>query len=181
MLLALACARGARGQAMVLRLDPARTRLDITLGATMHTVRGTFALKQGEVRFDPASGKVSGEIVFDATSGKTGNDSRDQKMHAEVLQSGQYPEIRFRLDRVEGSVAGAGSSSVQVHGQFGIHGADHEMNIPVVVVLNPQDWTAEARFSIPYIEWGLKNPSTFLLRVAKTVDVELHAAGAVSR
>ena len=138
-------------------------------------------LKHGEIHFDPAFGKVSGEIVFDATSGNTGNDRRDHKMHKDVLQSQQYPEIRFRLDKVEGRVARQGSSTVQVHGWFGIHGAEHEMTAKVQVVLNPQEWTGEARFVVPYVEWGLKNPSTVLLHVAKTVDVDFHCAGAVSR
>ena len=32
-------------------------------------------------------------------------------------------------------------------------------------------------FAIPYVKWGLKNPSTFILRVDQSVDVEIKASG----
>src|SRR5271157_17087 len=69
----LAMAAGAAAQELILHLDPGQSNAAFTLGGTGHTVHGTFNLKNGEVRYDPASGKASGEIVFDASSGQTGN------------------------------------------------------------------------------------------------------------
>src|SRR5271163_2564758 len=69
----------AATQEFTLHLDPGQSNAAFTLGGTGHTVHGTFNLKNGEIHFDPASGKASGEIVFDATSGQTGNQSRDHK------------------------------------------------------------------------------------------------------
>ncbi len=82
--------------------------------------------KHGDIRYDPATGKASGEIVFDATSGKTGNDCRDKKMHKDVIESGRFSEIAFRPDRADGTLAASGDSTLQVHGMFSIHGAEHE-------------------------------------------------------
>src|SRR5271154_4203674 len=93
--------KAASGE-MVLAVDPAQSKIHWTLGATMHTVHGTFGLKRGELRLDPATGKASGEIVADAVSGESGNDSRDKKMHTEVLESSRFPEVLFRADRLEG-------------------------------------------------------------------------------
>ena len=76
-------------------------------------------------------GRQSGEIVFDATSGKTGNDSRDEKMHKDVIESGRFSEIAFRPDRADGTLAASGDSTLQVHGMFSIHGAEHEITIAV--------------------------------------------------
>ncbi len=70
----------------------------------MHTVHGTFALKSGTVHFDPETGKASGEIVVYAPSGESGNNSRDKRMHKEILETAKYPDVVFRPTQVEGKV-----------------------------------------------------------------------------
>ena len=170
----------AAAQELTLHLDPSQSKAEFSLSATAHTVHGTFNLKSGEIHFDPASGKASGEIVFDASSGQTGNQSRDHKMHKDVLQSAQYPEIEFRPDHAEGTLAPQGESTLQVHGLFGIHGSEHELTVPVQVSLTADKFGVTARFVVPYVTWGMKNPSSFFLRVGDSVDIELRCAGAVA-
>lgn len=167
----------AAPQIVDLTFAPAKTAVTFTLGATLHTVHGSFALKRGSVHFDPATNKLTGEIVIDATSGHSGNDSRDKKMHAEVLESGRYPEIVFRPDRADGQVAPAGASQIQVHGMFSVHGAEYEITIPVQVEMSSGRWTANAHFAIPYVKWGMKNPSTFVLHVDQSVEIEVQSSG----
>lgn len=161
------------------QLDPAQTSVKFTLGDVLHTVHGTFHLKRGLLDFEPASGKISGEIVVDARSGESGSGARDRKMHKEVLESDRYPEIAFRPDRVEGAVASQGKSSVQVHGIFNIHGVDREITVPAVVEMSAAHWTATVHFTVPYQNWGMKNPSTLFLRVNDSVDIDLTVAGSV--
>ena len=161
-------------QETALQLDPAQTKVEYTLGATLHTVHGTFAVKRGNIRFD-GSGKASGELVVDAAGGSSGNDGRDRRMNGNVLESGRYPEIIFRPDRVEGKVAPQGPSQVQIHGIFAIHGTEHEMTLPFEVQATGGDYTATTRFTVPYVKWGMKNPSTLLLRVGDKVDIAIHA------
>jgi polyisoprenoid-binding protein YceI len=155
----------------------AKTTVNFTLGDVLHTVHGSFDVKHGAVHFDPATNNVSGEIMVDATSGHSGSDGRDKKMHKEVLESGRYSDIVFRPDRVEGQVAALGDSTVQVHGMFTIHGAEHEITIPVRVEMAPGRWTATSRFTVPYVKWGMKNPSTFVLRVDQSVGIDIQASG----
>ncbi len=170
----------AAAQELILRCNAAQTAADFTLSDVLHTVRGSFQWKRGEIHFDPATGKVSGEIVFDATSGKTGNDARDRKMHKDVLESGRYPEISFRPDRLDGRVSASDGSTVQIHGAFGIHGADHEITVPVIVKMTADQWQASAHFQVPYARWGMKNPSVLLLRVGDIVDIDFRSAGSVT-
>jgi hypothetical protein len=40
--------------------------------------------------------------------------------------------------------------------------------------------TATTHFEIPYVQWGMKNPSTFILRVSDKVDIDIRAVGRVS-
>jgi polyisoprenoid-binding protein YceI len=160
-----------------LKFVPAKAMVNFTLGDILHTVHGVFDVKQGVVHFDPTTNKISGEILVDATSGHSGNDGRDKKMHKEVLESASYRDIVFRPDRVEGEVSELAASTVQVHGMFSIHGADHEITIPVRVEMSPGQWTATSHFTVPYVEWGMKNPSTFVLRVEQSVEIDIQASG----
>lgn len=162
-----------------LKLDPAKTSVKFTLDAALHSVHGTFLAKPGQLQFDPASGQVTGEIVVDAKSGVSGNGLRDRKMHREIIESDQYPEIVFDPDRISGTVARAGKSSVMVHGMFRIHGTNREITVPAILEMAPDSWSATVHFTIPYAKWGLKNPSTLFLRVSDSVEIDLTAAGSV--
>lgn len=168
----------ARGQESTFELDPAKTSIRFTLGDVLHTVHGTFKLKEGTLHLD-AGGKMSGEILVDATSGNSGNGMRDRKMHKEVLESARYPEIDFRPDRIEGKLPSEGKSSVMLHGIFSIHGVDHEITVPAQVDMSAEQWNATVHFAIPYTKWGMKNPSTLFLRVNDSVEIDLDAAGKI--
>jgi len=166
-----------QAQEATLNFVPAQTTVNFTLGDVLHTVHGSFKLKTGQVRFDPATNSISGELVVDAPSGNSGSTGRDRKMHKEILQSVRYPEVTFRPDRVDGKVLASGRSAVQVHGMFGILGVEHEITVPAQVELAPDHWSLAVHFAVPYVKWGLKDPSTFILRVEKTVDIDLNARG----
>jgi polyisoprenoid-binding protein YceI len=175
----VASAIKAIAQPITLQCDSAQTTAKFTLGATLHSVHGAFRVKRCEVHFDPATGKLDGEIVFDATSGQSGNDSRDRKMHKEVLESARYPEITFRPDRILGTLGTTGVSSLQVHGTFGIHGANHDLTVPLEVKLEAERWSASGHFAVPYAKWGMKDPSSLFLKVADSVDIEFQGTGVV--
>lgn len=170
----------ARAQQTVFELDPAKTQIEFTLDAFLHTVHGTMKLTQGAVTIDPATGKTSGRIVVDARSANTGNDGRDNKMHKEVLESQKYPEITFTPVQIQGQLAPQGKSQVQLRGILGLHGKEQEIITPVDVQITGDQWTAETTFPVPYVKWGLKNPSTLFLRVKDTVNLTVHAAGRLS-
>lgn len=169
-----------QAQSITLNLDPARTQITFTLGATLHTVDGSFKLKSGAIQFNPATGKASGDIVVDATSGESGNNSRDRKMHKSVLESQNYPEIVFVPERVQGQVLLSGESHVQIQGLVKLHGGQHEITIPADIQVTGAQLTANLHFAVPYVEWGLKDPSTFVLHVEKKVDVAIRVAGSLS-
>ena len=169
----------AQPSEMLLEFSPNQSTVEFTLRATLHTVHGVFNLKNGVIHFNPTTGAIHGEIVVDATSGHSGNSGRDNKMHKEILESARYPEITFLPDRVEGKDEPQATSTVQVHGMFRIHGSEHEITIPVQVEMTQNRWTATSHFVIPYVQWGIKNPSNFLLHVRPTVDLEVHASGAI--
>jgi polyisoprenoid-binding protein YceI len=166
-------------QESVFTLDPSKSTVEFTLGASLHTVHGTFKFKSGEIHFDPAKGTASGAIIVDALSGESGNEGRDKKMHQEILETPKFSEIVFVPSRIQGTIAPQGTSQVAVAGVMKLHGKDHEMtlNFAVQPGTHGQAALATAAFSVPYVKWGLKNPSTFFLRVTDSVDVDVRASG----
>jgi len=164
---------------IILGIDPVQSKVHWTLESTVHTVHGSFAFKKGNLQVDTSTGKASGEIIVDATSGNSGNDGRDKKMHKEVLESGKYAEVIFRPDHVEGKITPQGISNVQVHGRFVLHGSEHELTVPVQAEFAGDHWTGTAKFNVPFIDWGLKNPGNFFLRVNHSVEIELELKGSL--
>ncbi len=142
-------------------VDPAQSSVKFTLGDVLHTVRGTFQLKQGELQVEP-DGKVSGQIVVDAGSGDSGSGMRDRKMHKEVLESTRYPEIAFRPDRIDGAVASSGQSSVSIHGMFNIHGTDREITVPAQVETSGERVDGNGSLHRAVSEVGNEEPQHFI-------------------
>ena len=164
---------------IVLSVDAAKSTVHWTVESSLHTVHGTFHVKRGTLSVDPATGKTSGEIVVDATSGESGNNSRDRRMHKEILESSQYSEVVFRPDHANGTILAQGDLSLKLHGIISLHGADHGLDVPARATLKDDQWKGTATFEVPYIEWGLKNPSNFLLKVKPVVEVQLDLAGSI--
>jgi polyisoprenoid-binding protein YceI len=179
LLLAAPFAGPERAQAaeQTLRLEPSASKVTFELPATGHTVRGQLTLVSGEVRFDATTGQASGQIVIDAKSAKTGNGSRDKKLHGEVLESARFPTFTFTAERLEGTVAAAGESRVTLHGKLTIHGAEHPFALPAKITVTEGRLTAKTQFAIPFVDWGMEDPSVLFLRVEKSVAVTVDAQG----
>jgi polyisoprenoid-binding protein YceI len=162
------------GQDTLLQLNPAQTRVEFTLSDVLHTVHGSFQLKRGTVHCEMKTGKCSGEFVIDAQSGNSGSEARDHRMHKNILESTKYPEIVFRPDRIKGTLF-----SGIVHGLFTIHGASHELTVTVTTHASGDAAEVKANFVVPYVQWGMKNPSTLFLRVGDAVKIDVDAHGTI--
>jgi len=158
-------------------LSPETTSITFTLKATMHTVHGAAALERGEFVFNTGTGAASGEAVVAATTADTDNKKRDKKMHAKVLRTEQHPNIVFHAASFEGTLLLEGSSDLTLVGAVELLGATHPIRVPVTVTIDGDMADAEASFEIPYVAWGLDDPSSFVLRVGKTVPVTVLAEG----
>ncbi|MDH3525194.1 MAG: YceI family protein [Acidobacteriota bacterium] len=178
--LAVALAVPVSAAERVATFDPAASKISFVLQATAHQVEGTFPVHSGELRWDGETGVASGEIVVGAEGGQTGNDKRDAKMHSEVLESALFPSFTFRVERLEGDVASEGSSTVRLAGTLAIHGGEHSLTVDAEVEAAGGRFDAVASFPVPYVEWGLEDPSVFVLRVAKSVAVTVELAGTLS-
>ncbi|MBV9295021.1 MAG: YceI family protein [Acidobacteriaceae bacterium] len=162
-------------------LDPGKTEVAFVLSDVLHTVHGTFRLKEGHVSLNPETNAMKGEIVVDAASGSSGSNARDKRMARDILEAQRFPEIRFSPSASVGSIAPSGVSDLQITGLFLIHGHAHNITIPMHVQISQDQVTATGKFFVPYVEWGMKNPSNFLLKVNDKVEIDLNAVGHIQR
>lgn len=179
--LAMALALPAFAAEQSLLLTPENTKIEWTLADPLHTVHGVFKLKRGTIKFDTETGKASGEVVVDVKSGESGSGARDSRMHGNVLESTKYPEAVFTPDRIEGKLAANGASTLKLHGSLQIHGAAHEITVAVEAKAGAGQLETAIAFDIPYVAWGMKDPSNFLLKVGKTVQMSILTTALLQR
>jgi len=175
----LAPAALAQHQTFVVNRDASEVRM--TLKTTHEIVNGTFHVQLGAIEFDRDNPKMSGSVVVLAGSGKTGNDSRDNKMNKDILRVEQYATVSFEPKTYAGAIAHSGDSNLQVTGIFTLLGTPHEITIPMLVHLDGTGATARAHFVVPYVQWGLKNPSFLVWKADNDVAIDLNLVGTISK
>lgn len=175
--LSFTMASAAFAQHETLSVNPDASQVAFTLGGSGHHVQGTFHVQKGSIDFNPSAQKISGAIVVGAASGNSGEPSRDKKMNSDVLDTEHFAEVTFTPSGYQGTLARSGDSTIQVSGVFTLHGTPHDLTVPMQIHIDGTNLTAKGHFVVPYVKWGLKDPSIFILKVAKDVDIDLTLSG----
>jgi polyisoprenoid-binding protein YceI len=178
--LSLTLATAALAQHQNFIVNPEASKVAFSLGGNTHHVDGTFRVQSGSIDFDRSAQTISGSIVVAAGSGNSGDSSRDKKMTSDVLEAVRFADLSFVAKSYQGTIAASGDSTIQVTGVFTLHGTPHDLTVPMQIHIDRETLTAQTRFQVPYVQWGLKDPSIFILKVAKVVDIELTLEGRVS-
>lgn len=176
--LAIGC---AFAQTQSFTVDPKASEVAFGLGDVLHQVHGVFQIQSGAIEFDPGASKISGSIVVAAASGNSGGETRDKRMTKDILDAPHFAEVSFTPQSYEGALSLTGDSTLQVKGIFTLHGTPHELTVPMNVHMDGAKCTVKGRFAVPYVKWGLKDPSTFVLRVTKDVQIDLTLIGTLRR
>ena len=176
----LSFAHAANAPHEAFTINPSTSKIAFLLGGNLHHVEGTFKVQNGKVEFGPGPGAVSGSIVVSAASGNSGDKGRDRNMDKKVLQIMKFPEVTFAPKSYQGTLAPTGDSTIQVSGIFTLHGTPHNLTVPMHIHTAGSSMTATGSFNVPYVKWGLKNPSILFLKVAKVVGINLTLVGQVA-
>src|ERR1700733_14562369 len=179
--LAVILAPAALAQHHTFAVNPVASEVKMTLKTTHELVNGAFHIESGSVEFDSSTPKMSGSVVVLAGSGKTGNGSRDKKMNKEILQVEQHATVSFEPKSYAGVIAPSGDSTIKVTGIFTLLGTPHEITIPILVHLESTTAAAKAHFVVPYVQWGLKDPSFLFWKAEKDVAIDLFLTGRLSQ
>jgi polyisoprenoid-binding protein YceI len=178
--LAVFLAQAALAQHQTFAVNSDASEVKIMLNTTHEVVNGTFHVQSGSINFDRTASHISGIVIVAAGSGKTGNDSRDKKMNREILKVDQFATVSFAPKAYTGTVAASGDSTIQVSGVFTLLGTPHDLTIPMQIQIDGSKATARAQFVVPYVQWGLKNPSFMFWKAENDVAVDLNVVGQVS-
>ena len=132
-ILALFVGQPIKGQHQRFTVNPGESNVSIQLNTTHEVVNGTFHLRSGSIDFD--------------------------LMDRDILKVEQFTDVSFSPKTFSGKIAALGDSNIQVSGIFTLLGTAHNLTIPMQIHIDGPSATAKAHFVIPYVQWGLKNPS----------------------
>jgi hypothetical protein len=178
--LALVFAPAILAQRQTFAVNPDASEVRMKLNTTHEVVNGTFHIQSGLINFDRAATQISGTVIVAAGSGKTGNDSRDKKMNRDILKVDQFATVSFAPKSYTGTIAATGDSTIQVGGVFTLLGTPHDLMIPMQIHIDGSRSTARAQFVVPYVQWGLKNPSFLIWKAENDVTIDLNLVGLIS-
>lgn len=170
----------AFAQHQIFVVNPDTSEVKMTLNTNHEAVHGIFQIQSGSIESDRSTATLSGSVVVVANSGKTGNDSRDKKMNKDILHADQYTTVSFTPKTYKGTIAPTGNSTIQVSGVFTLLGNPHDLTIPIQIHMDGSKATARAQFVVPYVQWGLKNPSFLIWKAENDVVIDLKLVGEVS-
>jgi polyisoprenoid-binding protein YceI len=178
--LAVILAPAALAQHQTFAVNPDGSEIKMTLNTTHEVVNGKFHIQSGSIELDRSNRKMSGSVAVLAGSGKTGNDSRDKKMNKDILKVDQYATVSFAPKTYTGTISLSGDSTIQVSGVFTLLGNPHDLTIPMQIHMDGSRATARAQFIVPYVQWGLKNPSFMFWKAENDVAIDLNLVGQIS-
>ena len=178
--LAVILVPAALAQHQTFTVNPDASEIKMKLNTTHEVVNGTFHVRSGSIDFDRTAPHISGIVVVAAGSGKTGNDSRDKKMSKDILKVEQFATVSFAPKMYTGTIAASGDSTIQVSGVFTLLGTAHDLTIPIQIHMDGSKATAKSQFVVPYVQWGLKNPSFLIWKAENDVAIELSLAGQIA-
>jgi len=161
-------------------VDPDRTVVIFSLGALFHTVHGRGIPLATSLQYTPGEGLLTGAVILPAAGLDTGNKSRDRRMRGDVLESAAHPDIILMLERAYGVFDPGTGGDLQVEGSLQLLGETHPVSFPLEIIISLEEegqFRARGAFMVPYVAWGLKDPSSIFLRVDKEVSVSFSAAG----
>jgi polyisoprenoid-binding protein YceI len=167
-------------QTTAYRVDAAASEAGFDLKATMHTVHGSTKGVSGEVRVEPEGAgvlKLSGRIEITAASLETGNSRRDATMRSKSLIVDSYPKLVFEPERFEPSSPQAPDGSIPgaLTGKLTVRGQTRPQAITATLTPRGERIVAHGSFDVRWAEFGVPDPSFFMVRIEALAHAHFRA------
>jgi polyisoprenoid-binding protein YceI len=146
----------------------------------MHTVHGVTTSVAGDVRAEPETDgtlRLSGRIEIGTASLRTGNEKRDATMHGKTLLVASFPAIVFEPERFtpSGPETAAGSIAGLLVGRLTIRGQARAQTISATLAANGDRIDASGTFDVAWQEFGIPDPSFFVVRIERVAHASFRA------
>lgn len=153
------------------------TKIGFNLDSTLHVVHGNARKFNGKV-IVPLNLDLKGysaEITISVKDMTTAHEERDKKMHETCLEADKNPDIIFRSTEFKGFPAKLEKEKefeFSLVGDLTIRGVTKSVAIPVKVKYRADGYSFHGNISLNYLqEFNIPDPSVFIFRVAKKVEV----------
>jgi hypothetical protein len=101
-------------------------------------------------------------------------------MNRDILKVDQFTTVSFVPKSYTGTITPSGDSTIQVSGVFTLLGNPHDITIPMQIHIEGSKAVAKGQFVVPYVQWGLKNPSFLIWKAENDVAIALSLVGQIS-
>jgi polyisoprenoid-binding protein YceI len=157
-----------------LALDPAQSRLDVAVKASLHSFTAQLATYEATVALDDQGRVTAARLTFPFRALSTGKSERDKAMHT-WQQTDTFPEGQFVLTTLQPAATG---DAFNATGQLTLHGITRELRFPVTIARQGENYLIDGDAPIDTRNHGLPVIRMFgVLKVDPVVHVRFHLQG----
>lgn len=158
-----------------LAIDPAQSRIEIIVKATVDSFVGTLDAYKTDIAVE--DGQVAAAIItFRFADVHTGKSGRDEAMH-DWQETSRHPDGVFTLKSLERTGA---DGRMDARGSLTFHGVSRAIAFPVVISTDSTHYTIAGEASLDTRDFGLPVIRKLgLLKVDPLVRVRFHFQGSV--
>jgi polyisoprenoid-binding protein YceI len=158
-------------------VDGARSEIAWEVEASRRPVRSSTRDLTGTARVVQVGDEgalLEGRLEIAAGSFDTGNARRDRTLRESCLATGEHPRIVFVPRRVFRTSSWAEDEVLALEGDLSIRGVTKAVRIPVTLSRRGQRLVVDGVTRLRWADYGIPDPSSFLLRVRPEVRIVAH-------
>lgn len=161
------------GLAARLECDPAASRVEVVVKATVDSFTGRLEKFDPEVTFGPDGRVATARVRFRFADVKTGKEKRDRAMH-EWQQTDRFPDGEYELATLVPALEGQWRAEGTLH----FHGQTKPLGFPVAIVVRDGVCTVDGEAVVDTRDFGLPVIRMMgLLKVDPLVRIRFHLEG----
>ena len=154
---------------------PGKSQVFFDASYPLGTFSGRTEQVQGDFRADPADLKlgVTGSLQINPLTIRTGEEGRDRDMW-KMLQTNQYPEIRYTVDGLEASFASVTERPdvlLTINGRLSIRGVERPISFPGRIRRRDDGIWVRGETTIKMSDFSIPPPRRLFMRVKDSLLV----------